>query len=1451
MQKGSAQKVRSFWSDLEKQKGEEQAPQNVGSPRSPGNNSLRNNVFVQSDKASPRSPFQAGTSQFSPKPVGASPRSRAKENTEPEQLKKLVPSVPETPSTPSTIANKSVDSIKKSSLSRNVSVGRLHGPRTIGSSASLRPKKVVTFDQTAPQVIQFETLTPDISFNASPDDPRSPEDDYEEEDSHSGFFEDDSDNVPVIEPNQFGIAISTPDVERSNSYSRRPLPQPPGQSQISTVIPSPMSAGTPWMVTAPSPITPSQQQDGQFADSDDSLPVKDSRLTRQSSLLDSQRKIATKHHTATDEAPVQVEISRTVSQKRRSLVETWSRNEEEIANRSASLPVEFADVAAHFKFESACEEDELANDQNQLHDTARQDTQGQLTKEDSTPSVPERLPEHLYESKIKQEPVDEPLTTPQLQDERPTSQENFYTPPDGDHFSPQHGRDKSAAEQSQGDSSGYRSASESSQPQDTSPSYTAARLPSLAVDLPSDSPMNFNEFNFGTDPSPRPSATPEPSQKQIEPRIKTEEPEPSYNRIKVKQEPVEPVAPLSDYLIERPVSFLHFHNQESPIKKEFAEHDRFGHAEEEEDQLHLPQTTVNEEREEVAANRSLPASFPHGIADPPNVNGYIPDSLHRQIQARYSRPSLTKDDSTPLMSYAAALSDHQFDDAASQEFEDEEEELEKDMEQEQDKEAGKEQRYQQQMALELDNVKERLRSVSSSQIQVHEQTRYTAEQEYEAEIKDEDDDDDEEKHAQVGTKTIGGVSQSGTRLRVRPSLTPDEVSRMMGQSRNVSHETRTPVIKEEPVEHDYVLNQYTPDPQPMLPTFAFDDIISENSMFEDLDKEFERVLKMDKTPPLPVEEQITQQQQHQQQQQPHRGYNVRETKQVVYATSDRRGSDGLNQGQRRVSGPIRKLGASAPAPAATLPPIPAGAQSVPTPSPPRVAKAGDLLRSPADPGTIAKETPVSSAAAQESAAAKQKRKTSELLDSDRGRLFVRVLSVRQINLPGVKTKKARFNMTLDNGLHSITTPYKALSEEVAMEQEFELIVGTNLEFILTLKGKWPKSANSPTMAKSPQMAAPGKQRPIHPVSSAQKQPTEKKHGFSKLFGSSRKKPSMAQLGPGARGTASPGLTPQASLAAQPAGGDKDSWDDLTAVDGSFGRVYVAFSQYESEVYGRAATFDIPCYNEWSTTLVKATTGPGSAKKVKREPYKIGSLQVQMMFVPRVSKKETMPQSIKEALNELRVAAALLKQAEAGEQQHPTAGSVPGQTQDKAVSNGASLPKLEGYLSQLGGDCKYWRRRYFQLDGATLTAYSETSHKPRVSINLRKAVRVVSDKSTLTQPTVLVGSDTSASSAAAGGRRRRKSAFAEQEEAFMFADEGFRIRFGNGEIIDFYADDGEAKRRWVEKLGDVMGLPKAKEGTTTTEEEQQPKPAELLQQSKQKIKPWVEMVLEKRGDGALV
>jgi hypothetical protein len=123
-----------------------------------------------------------------------------------------------------------------------------------------------------------------------------------------------------------------------------------------------------------------------------------------------------------------------------------------------------------------------------------------------------------------------------------------------------------------------------------------------------------------------------------------------------------------------------------------------------------------------------------------------------------------------------------------------------------------------------------------------------------------------------------------------------------------------------------------------------------------------------------------------------------------------------------------------------------------------------------------------------------------------------------------------------------------------------------------------------------------------------------------------------------------------------------AWDllhDLVGPDGSFARAYVCLKNYEDQAYGRPLTVDIPCFNEWavddaSASSVKSKRGG----VVRRPPYRIGKLTVQLLYVPKPknAKDEDMPKSMNACIRELKEAEEI-----------------------KAKS-------WEGVLSQQGGDC---------------------------------------------------------------------------------------------------------------------------------------------------------------------
>lgn len=370
---------------------------------------------------------------------------------------------------------------------------------------------------------------------------------------------------------------------------------------------------------------------------------------------------------------------------------------------------------------------------------------------------------------------------------------------------------------------------------------------------------------------------------------------------------------------------------------------------------------------------------------------------------------------------------------------------------------------------------------------------------------------------------------------------------------------------------------------------------------------------------------------------------------------------------------------------------------------------------------------------------------------ERGRVFVKVVGVKDLDLPLPKTERTSFQLTLDNGLHCVTTSWLELGKSAPIGQEFELVVLDDLEFQLTLQTKL-EPPPMPVVAALPSRAVNHK----------------KSHSTFRSLLSSPKKRKEQERKAQEEAERLALQEHQEAQAAAKRNHQATAWDllhDLVGSDGSFARAYVCLKNYEQQAYGRPLTVDVPCFNEWAVD----TTGASSVKSkrggvVRRPPYRIGKLELQLLYVPKPknAKDEDMPKSMNACIRELKEAEKV-----------------------KDIS-------FEGTLSQQGGDCPYWRRRFFRLEGTKLTAYHEATRQPRATINLAKATKLLDDKSALQQP----------SSTKSGGRR--KSGFAEDEEGYMFVEEGFRIRFANGEVIDFYADSRDQKEAWMKVLSETVG-----------------------------------------------
>ncbi|KAH6661929.1 INT1 protein [Plectosphaerella plurivora] len=584
-----------------------------------------------------------------------------------------------------------------------------------------------------------------------------------------------------------------------------------------------------------------------------------------------------------------------------------------------------------------------------------------------------------------------------------------------------------------------------------------------------------------------------------------------------------------------------------------------------------------------------------------------------------------------------------------------------------------------------------------------------------------DDDDesfDEPDLPDVPERQATIKSASGSKLKTRPSATPSDIASMREARRQVSREI--PMVPPIPERHR---NRLSRDLEYDDTLATGDDFLARHPSFKkrsltldldlglSLDQDFERVIEAQK-----------------------RGYLMRQNTKLV-AASDKETEDGW-MSRSAGNSPIKKdrpqTWTVEPWNSKTKQKSVRKRQTATGPVPPMPGQ-----ESNAQAATHADDDLNPELATEES--------------GERGRLFVKVMGVKDLDLPIPKNERTWFNLTLDNGVHCVTTAWLELARNAPVGQEFELVVPNDLEFQLSLNVKLEK---------------PEPKKVVQPMAKVVKPKTST---FSRVFASPKKRKEMEirQREEEERAATQHREAQARQMKTAPTGWDLLS--PLAAEDGSFARSYVCLKEHEARCYGRPYHVDVACFNEWATEEASFASSVkskrGNTAVVRRAPYKIGKLDLQLLFVPRPKgvADEDMPKSMNSCIRELKAA------------------------EERQARN------WEGNLSQQGGDCPFWRRRYFKLVGTKLTAYHEATRQPRATINLSNAKRLIDDRRALTEK----------ETTGKGGKRRR-SAFAEDEEGYMFVEEGFRIRFNNGEVIDFYADTAADKEGWLRALGDIMG-----------------------------------------------
>jgi hypothetical protein len=97
--------------------------------------------------------------------------------------------------------------------------------------------------------------------------------------------------------------------------------------------------------------------------------------------------------------------------------------------------------------------------------------------------------------------------------------------------------------------------------------------------------------------------------------------------------------------------------------------------------------------------------------------------------------------------------------------------------------------------------------------------------------------------------------------------------------------------------------------------------------------------------------------------------------------------------------------------------------------------------------------------------------------------------------------------------------------------------------------------------------------------------------------------------------------------------------------------------------------------------------------------------------------------------------------------------------------------IDGNLTQFGGDCRVWRRRWFTLRGSLLIGHHEETRKVRTTFEMKEAVAVVESSQFDIEDAIPIIND----------------------------DRAFRILFKDGTTVAFYADSLVEKDKWVHNL----------------------------------------------------
>ncbi|KAH8828187.1 hypothetical protein DL96DRAFT_1602130 [Flagelloscypha sp. PMI_526] len=291
-----------------------------------------------------------------------------------------------------------------------------------------------------------------------------------------------------------------------------------------------------------------------------------------------------------------------------------------------------------------------------------------------------------------------------------------------------------------------------------------------------------------------------------------------------------------------------------------------------------------------------------------------------------------------------------------------------------------------------------------------------------------------------------------------------------------------------------------------------------------------------------------------------------------------------------------------------------------------------------------------------------------------GKVFVRVLGIKGMHLP-LPSQRTIMNVTLNNGIHYVTTPDVDLDKDAEVGQEFELIEHSKLEFTLTLKVRRDHHIVEQFRALT---------KPPPRSISTHTTPGLESNFFSSSPKKSKEKADKKQ-------TPLPQPQPQAPHRLP------ENLARYLRPDGTLARALVTFKDI-------APRCDTRIFETAYPLMGQRTETDGGKPSI----LQVGEIVLQIFRLPPLPgvKPEELPQSLDECVRGVRHA------------------------------NWHKETYWEGVLTQQGGDCSSWRRRQFRVIGSKLVAFNDITKRATATIELKEALSVEDDQEarTMLSPT---------------------------------------------------------------------------------------------------------------------